>query len=244
MIVPMRKNMGVSFLENAIFPPICSGCKSFGVDFCKKCISTLVPLSEIVCLSCGKTRGVFGVCGCDGSSKYGDVFVLWNYEKVAQNVIHTCKYNFIPSSILNLLLYMRIEQLVALKEFLSHLKNSALLPMPISKARFCERGFNQSLIIANAISEISGTKLLSEKNIVGRKTTKPLATLQTKVERENAVLGVFEVIDPKVFQNKTIVVVDDVLTSGSTIKSLARTIYPYSNSKIYGIVLAHERRKI
>lgn len=97
-----------------------------------------------------------------------------------------------------------------------------IIPIPLHKKRQKRRGFNQSEIIAQGISNISGIPIVTDAvtRIVNTKTQ----TRKSKEQRTQNVANIFEVTDYTHIQNKHILLLDDVITTGATTISCAETI--------------------
>ncbi|MFI3314647.1 MAG: phosphoribosyltransferase family protein [Rikenellaceae bacterium] len=98
-----------------------------------------------------------------------------------------------------------------------------VIPVPLHKFRYYWRGYNQSDYIAKAMAEVLGCdcELECVKRIVN---TKSQTSLESRKERIFNTDGIFRVIDGSKLDNRHILIVDDVLTTGSTIKSLIALI--------------------
>lgn len=100
---------------------------------------------------------------------------------------------------------------------------SLIIPVPIHSARMRERGFNQSETIARGIS--AAMHIPFESKLLIRKKYTTTQTMLKKEERKKNVTGVFTMqSDKSIIEGKRILLVDDVLTSGSTINSAAKCL--------------------
>jgi ComF family protein len=97
-----------------------------------------------------------------------------------------------------------------------------IVPVPVSGRRLRERGFNQSYIISEEISAITGG-VLDHGVLVKRGGTRDQFTLSRKERRKN-VRGVFRVRDRSIVEGKRILLVDDLFTTGYTASEAARTL--------------------
>lgn len=97
-----------------------------------------------------------------------------------------------------------------------------LVPVPIHRKRLEERGYNQSLEIIKGI--VKNIPLPYNANNLIRLVNNPSQTGLTKSERWDNVENIFEIIDPSIFEDKHILLVDDVITTGSTLESCAKKI--------------------
>lgn len=100
--------------------------------------------------------------------------------------------------------------------------DSVLVPVPLHRGRLWQRGFNQSLLIARELSRATGLRL--EPRALSRvKRTPPLKGL-TVVQRRRTVAGAFKVLETADLKGRTVVLVDDVLTTGSTADACAKAL--------------------
>jgi predicted amidophosphoribosyltransferase len=97
------------------------------------------------------------------------------------------------------------------------------------------RGFNQSTKIAVGISEIIGIPV--NDKLVERIKSTSTQTKKTKVERWENVDAVYRILSTKLLENKEVIIVDDVITTGATIGALCELIQPFV-SKIYILSIA------
>ncbi len=97
-----------------------------------------------------------------------------------------------------------------------------IIPVPISKGNLKQRGFNQSELMAKQIGKVLKKRMYP--NLLRRVKETPSQTELTKEEREENLLCAFNVSDPAKIKGKNILLVDDVYTTGSTIKECTRTL--------------------
>jgi ComF family protein len=97
-----------------------------------------------------------------------------------------------------------------------------LVPVPLHRTRLWSRGFNQSALIARELSRRLGIK--ADPFLLRRSKRTPALKGMNALQRRKAVAGAFRVADKSKVAGKTIVLVDDVLTTGSTAEACARTL--------------------
>jgi len=107
-----------------------------------------------------------------------------------------------------------------------------IIPVPLHKVRQRERGFNQAFVLAEGVNSILNTSLLE----FGVKRVK-YTTTQTKLsanDRKKNLENVFEINDEfkTLLENKNILIIDDVFTTGSTINAVAKELKKYNCNKI------------
>ena len=99
--------------------------------------------------------------------------------------------------------------------------DASLVPVPLHRRRLWQRGFNQSGLIARELSRRTGLRV--EHLLVRTKRTPPLQGM-TRRQRRKAVAGAFAVAPAANLRGRTVVLVDDVLTTGSTADGCARAL--------------------
>jgi competence protein ComFC len=112
----------------------------------------------------------------------------------------------------------------------SGIKYDYLIPVPIHLAKERERGFNQSLLIANKISEETGIPVINE--LIKRHKYTTSQTLLTNDERKENIKNIYSIDKLEIeINHKNFLIIDDVLTTGSTINNIA-AILKMNNSEI------------
>ena len=105
-----------------------------------------------------------------------------------------------------------------------------LFRSPLHKKKLKSRGYNQSEIIAEGISSAI-SKSLSNDNLI-REIHNPSQTKLSKSQRWDNVEGIFKLTNPDQYNNKHILLVDDIITTGSTIEACAKALLEAKNIKI------------
>lgn len=97
-----------------------------------------------------------------------------------------------------------------------------LIPIPLTKRRQRQRGYNQSLEIARGISDVTGIPV--REKVVVRTRFEESQTHKSAKERRENVSGVFELVDSEVISGFHVMVIDDVITTGSTMISCCQEL--------------------
>jgi len=105
-----------------------------------------------------------------------------------------------------------------------------LVPIPLHPKRQKQRGYNQSLEICKGISEVTGIPVSSD--ILIRTINNPSQTKNSRFDRWKNVENIFSLTNQEAFCGKHILLVDDVITTGSTIESCAKEILKMEGSRI------------
>jgi ComF family protein len=112
----------------------------------------------------------------------------------------------------------------------------AIVPVPLHPEKQKRRGYNQSEYIARGLSSISGLPVCN--NLLYRKTHNPSQTTRNLWHRWENAQGLFELKNPEGHQNQHLLLVDDVLTSGSTLEACARVLERIPDCRISFFALA------
>jgi competence protein ComFC len=160
------------------------------------------------------------------------LFIGWQYDDIAKNVLSQYKYRYAYklSKIISKLLLKRLE----VTNFLNLISsNSVLVPIPSHKAHIKKRGFNQSALIAKELSVKLNIPIV-EDSLVRDRDKRYQAKLEVKERKSlKKVFNITRKID-----NKEIVLIDDVVTTGSTINKAAMS---FKNKSIKAIALFRGR---
>lgn len=225
-------------IQQYLFPGQCLLCLDTapsGQMLCSPCAEEL-PLNDCGCSRCGKPMPV-AVAECGACQKsppaFDSVHTLYRYQPPVDQLVQQMKYN---------------HKLHLARLFGKQLRNAApawirqsgkpdlIIPVPLHRSRLRQRGFNQSIEIARATAKILGIKLELDRIRRIRKTD-PQTELPLKQRKQN-VRGAFEVNGS--LDGLSLVIVDDVITSGHTVGELARVLKRAGASKVgvWGIARA------
>jgi ComF family protein len=111
-----------------------------------------------------------------------------------------------------------------------------LVPVPLCPARERERGYNQSALLARELSRRSG--LRSEAGVLVRRGNAPPQSTLEAAARARNVRGAFAVRRPGPVRGRAVLLVDDVYTTGATLKECAKALLRAGASDVRGITLA------
>lgn len=171
------------------------------------------------------------------------VINLFNYKNDSvREVIYHIKYrgNIILIDSFGKLLYQKLE--LKFKEKLSKKEKIHIIPIPLSKERLSERKFNQSDLLGRSIikNDKNGFFVFSPHFLKKTVNTTPQTKLKRKARLKN-VKNCFSVPEKEKrgLRGKTMVLVDDVTTTGSTLKEARITLLKSGAKEVYAITLAH-----
>ncbi len=147
-------------------------------------------------------------------------------------LLHSIKYQQMPN------LGYHTGKHIAKKfpEEIRRFKNSIVLPIPLHPVRKKEREYNQSLWIARGI--FCDFPDIVEENLLVRARYTSTQTKLTRIKRQKNVRDAFEIADRKAVAGKTIVLVDDVITTGATLNECARILKKAGAERVVGVAAA------
>jgi competence protein ComFC len=215
-----------------IYPPVCAGCGEPGYRLCPNCLHGIRFLDGKVCERCGipvKEKVQFcPVCKQD-PPPYTALRSLARYEGIIRDCVHALKYDGNQS--LGEYFAELLVQIVRAEKW----DPEVIIPVPLSPARLAERGYNQSALLARPIALQLGVRF-NPFGLRRVRNTRSQVELTAEQRREN-VRGAFTAI-PDIVSNKRILLVDDVTTTGSTIRECAKALTTGGATAIYCLTLA------
>lgn len=221
-----------------LYPPRCLVCGTFGeTRLCDACAAQIFPVPSPQCHVCGHALAPEGPCfNCAiRRPAYAHARAMGAYEGVLQTAIHHFKYHDCPQLALPLgaaLAAFARSQAPAL----NHLHFDALLPMPMHPVRRRLRGYNQSERLVRVVSSELGLPLLSHA-LIRVRPTRPQVGLAAGDRRSN-LAGAFAVRQPDAVHGKTLLLIDDVATTGSSLHECALVLKAAGAKAIYALTLA------
>jgi ComF family protein len=111
-----------------------------------------------------------------------------------------------------------------------------IVPVPLHRRKERRRGFNQSLVLADAIAAVSGKPVNSCS--LTRVTKTETQTVRSRIERWKNVEGIFAVEDGSSLQNSHVLLVDDVITTGSTIDACTTALSNIEGIRVSAVAMA------
>lgn len=190
---------------------------------------------EALCARCGALQDgaiVDGVASCPNchDACYDSAIAAGVYEKaLAATIVNLKRKPELPSRALALL--------KRLCEKIDSSKPSVVIPVPLSRSRQHERGYNQAEVIATKLSEETGLPV-TNGCLLRSKQTPMHRVAMDKRARELTVEKAFEVRSPRLIEGKDVLLVDDVFTSGSTASACARVLKKGGAGKVIVVTLA------
>ncbi len=229
--------------ELVLFPSRCRLCRSLLEEpgeriVCRDCLARLVPRRGPLCPACGRFHegaggdhpcaaclgtpppyAVHRSCGAYGGA-LKDVILLFKYRK--------CAPLSAPLA--------RFAEAALGGEAALWSGADLLVPVPLHRARRRDRGFNQSRLLARDLARAREMKVLAGA-LVKARNVPPQAGLRA-ADRERNVVGAYAVRRPEEVRGKVVVLVDDVTTTGATLRECARVLLEAGAREVRALTLA------
>jgi len=223
-------------LLDLIFPPCCAICKKKGQKMiCDDCLRKVIFIKPPICRVCGKPRDkYFAGDLCEDCSKEGMPFEIASsvvlYDGVIKEAIHKFKFEGkkVLSSFLGGFLVDHLKH-----GYIPVKKIDAIIPLPLSRKRFRQRGYNQSELLANEISgyysiNVDSSSLKKVKDI----------TPQFELSREKRMSNVKGAFSSSPLPGKNVLLIDDIYTTGATVREASMALKASGAKSVYVLTLA------
>lgn len=174
------------------------------------------------------------------SKDSGEILSFFDYnDKAVKQLIWSLKYKRKKESAKTLaeVLHEYLLEEIGDLELFEDFTDPLLIPIPLSKQRLRERGYNQTELIAVELSKNNVYKL-NTKCLIRIKNTESQTT-KNKEERMENLKNAFAVRNKDLIQNKNIILLDDVVTTGSTLKEAKETLLKNGAKNVLAIAVAH-----
>lgn len=211
---------------NMLYPAHCAGCKTAIAHqrelLCLECINEL-PLTHLSGSSANELSKLFW-----GRIDITHAYALYNYSGrgLVQNLIQDLKYRNQP--IVGDYFGQQLYHALCQQEWFQQVEG--IVPVPLHPRKKKKRKYNQAELIARPISEMGKIPLLKEALV--RVSYTQTQTKLSYFERWNNVMKKFEVKDKTTIKGKHVLLIDDVITSGSTIEACAQKLMDAGASEI------------
>ncbi|MBI5037326.1 MAG: ComF family protein [Candidatus Kerfeldbacteria bacterium] len=209
-----------------IFPLNCLGCGREDTWLCPTCVARI-------------PRSVHAV---PHRPPLDGVWAITHYDNPIVNaLLHYLKYNGVAT------VHMHLGALLV--ELCSHIDNSSvhtilhtssIIPVPLHPRRLRERGYNQSLLLAQHVGDMRQIPVVPGA-LIRSKYTVPQASLD-RAERLHNIDGAFSIGPDFKKLNKNVILVDDVATTTATLAACATILKTHGTRAVWGFVIAHGNR--
>ncbi len=235
----MRQSLNISYslyrlFWNAVdllYPPVCGGCGEKGQRWCKLCADSVSLLSLRICEVCGLPLLKEGKCNsCQAEHPAYQEMRSWAiFEGPVRKALHRMKYRQ-DLGLGDVLAVGMLAYVDTLKWDID-----IVVPVPLGKKRFKERGYNQVSLIARPMALAKGWKYLP-RSLQRQKETRSQVGLSVNERKEN-VHDAF-IANEREVAGKSVLVLDDVSTTGATLNSCAQALARSGARQVYALTIA------
>lgn len=223
---------------SVLYPVKCPFCGKLtgtkDVTACKACTRKLPFIKEPRCYKCGKPVGEEEAEYCMDCMKKKHFFTqgisLWSYDATVKKAVYDFKYR-----------NQRCFAGYFVKELMKHCGQQiqawdaqAIIPVPVHKKRYRQRGFNQAELLAWELSAYIGVPV-DTRLVIRTKNTKPQKELNDK-ERQKNLKNAFKINGNSV-KLKKVIIVDDIYTTGTTVDVVSELLLRVGITGIHVITL-------
>ncbi len=230
-----------NFLLDLFFPKKCLNCGKNGAYICNSCLDKIEIIPNNKCPFCNRPVPNTFICEKCREKHFLDrlIWATPYSNPLIKELIRVFKYHFIKE------LAKPLSKLLI--KSLENISNIVIVPIPLHERRLKERDFNQAELLAKEIAEHYSLPL--ETGVLKRKrAVTPQAQIKDHKTRKTNIKGIFE-IDPKftkkcldkkqnLLKDKTIILIDDVITTGATLSEAAKVLKCAGAKEIWGLVVA------
>lgn len=214
-----------------VLPLSCAGCGRDGGVLCDSCRAGLPRLTAPYCARCADPGHPL-CAACEARPPaYGAITAPFLMEGVVRDLVYSLKYRNLRASApeLGRLMTRHLES--------NPLPHDVIVPVPLHRSRERRRGYNQSELLAKQVS--SGTGLSLDSGSLKRtRDTPPQIDMQSNDERIENVEAAFEASSE--LDGRRVLLVDDVVTTGSTMSACATALRAAGASSVWGLALARQ----
>ena len=222
----------IQSIVNLFFPPVCAGCHSL-----------LVSNETIICTHCrhnlpltnhhlNPENEVFNKFYGRIPVEYASAMLYFHKKGIVQEMIHNLKYKG-QQDIGTLLGDWYADDLKKLSLFQSV---DAIIPVPLHKRKARERGYNQVAYFGNSLSKELGIGY--NTNLLIRKSYSKTQSKKSFLNRSEGIETIFDVVFSDKDHNKHFLLIDDVITTGSTLEACSRALLKIPGAKISIVCMA------
>ena len=221
------------FLLDLFFPKSCVGCQEEGSWLCQQCQREILLVKTQVCPDCGRISPAGKYCRLHQKQQglSGIIVAAYFQEGPIKEAIDNFKYNHIRE----LEDFLGAILAKALRENLDLGQDFIVTALPLNFFEISQRGYNQLEILAKNVA--NKLKLPKKFKIIKKINQKNLLIKSGgKKDKENF-KKTYKIIDKNAVKNRTVILVDDVITTGTTLNEGAKVLRAAGARRVWGLVI-------
>lgn len=233
---------GLKYISGIFLPNNCVVCgkeiETAGAYLCKDCKKDIPYIQSVYCIKCGRPfalkKGISHLCmDCiEGKNKFILSRAVFEYHGSVAKLIQKYKFN----DMVNLSSFFVNELFDLYKRAFADQGIEAVIPVPLSKKRLKRRSYNQTQLLAGGLSKKLGISYYSDV-LEKIKETPAQSTLKADARRRN-VKHAYRVVNKRMLSGKSILLLDDVITTGATINACVSALRRARIKRIYVMAIA------
>ena len=225
------------FFQDIFFPASCLICGKLGSFLCLRCQKRLKTFKKYICFYC-KKPSLFGFTHplCKRKTGVDGCVFIYHYNNELKKIIKKIKYRLVREGLKELLQISSKQTFDKLNVIIKLYKGIFLVPVPLYKKRFLKRGFNQAEEISFYLQKYFNIPV--KHCLIRKRNTKSQARIKSLKKRFLNLKGAFSIKRKLDVKNKTIILVDDIVTSGSTIREATGVLKRNGALKVFVFALA------
>lgn len=225
---------------DVLFPKYCVSCKKMGGYLCENCFASLSFSSKTMCLVCGR-GAVDGIThpNCKKSGSIDGCFIIYEYKGAIKKLLYVLKYKPYVTDVVPLLADLFYEGLIQNERVMQLLEKDDvyLSPIPLHPKKFKQRGYNHAQLLGSAVGKKLGVRVIEVLDRI--KETQIQAGLSKQQRAEN-MKGAFALKQRAVITGNTILLIDDIVTTGVTFVEAAKILKKGGAKAVYGVAFSGE----
>jgi competence protein ComFC len=231
-----------NWLTDLIFPYRCIVCQRYlsREYLCRSCFNVLPIKKQGECIGCERPTSLGKTCVfCKSLCSVDQLLVVSDYKNLnVAKTIKLFKYHFLSdlAEPIGRLIFKYIDQLAKKSDFSIVRGNPLVIPVPLFKTREYSRGFNQSELLATLIA--IHYRLDMSKDLIRIGNRDPQVNVKNRLKRLSNVHNLYSCSNQAVFSGRTIILIDDVCTTGATLNECARTLKSAGAENVIALVVA------
>jgi len=217
-----------------LFPQWCVGCGKEGSFICDSCCHTLKRIISPVCPRCGQPQpdGILCPSCVSWQAHIDGIRSPFIFDGVMRQAIYQLKYHNLRA-LATLLADLLWDYLIN-----NPIPAEVLVPVPLHQKRLRERGYNQSCLLARELGKLAKLPVM-DNCLIRQRHTVPQARTANVEERRDNIANTFACRDHRL-QNKRVLLIDDVATSGATLDACATALKTAGATSVWGLAMARE----